>query len=91
MSEQLLPFCEALAPRLLLTDPQEAWLAEQQRRDTHCWRILALLQQGARTNRELAQISLDYRRRVSDLREQGHTIVCSPIDGKPGLTRYELS
>ncbi len=83
MTEQLLPFSEALAPRLMLTEPQEAWLVEQERRDTHCWRILALLKSGPRTNRELSQVSLDYRRRVSDLREQGHSVVCEPVDGKP--------
>ena len=51
--------------------------------------ILAMLQEGPKTNRELAEVALNYRARVSDLRAAGHTIEVAE-DKATGLNVYEL-
>ena len=51
--------------------------------------ILATLQEGLKTNRELAEVALNYRARVSDLRAAGYTIEVSE-DKATGLNVYEL-
>lgn len=89
MTSPMLPFSESLAHHALTVAARAEWLAEQQRRDTHCWRILGLLRSGRRTNRELNAVSFDYRRRVSDLRERGYVIQCRKSE-QPGLTYYTL-
>lgn len=50
--------------------------------------ILAMLQEGPKTNRELAEVSLKYTSRISDLRQHGYTIVNERLD--EGLTLYKL-
>jgi len=50
--------------------------------------ILARLQRGPATNRELAEISLKYTSRTSDLRAAGYRIAC--VRGPGGLSVYTL-
>ena len=38
--------------------------------------ILARLQQGTVTNRELSEIALKYTNRISEIRKSGHNVVC---------------
>jgi hypothetical protein len=66
------------------TPPEVARLSAQ------CRAILERLQRGRATNRELAEISLKYTGRVSDLRKAGHVIVCIARDRDSGITVYEL-
>lgn len=51
-------------------------------------KILAMLQEGPKTNRQLAEISLKYTSRISDLRAAGYTIANERLD--EGLTLYKL-
>jgi uncharacterized protein (UPF0128 family) len=44
--------------------------------------ILNRLQQGPATARELAELSLKYTSRVSDLRRAGHDVRCREADGR---------
>lgn len=50
--------------------------------------ILAELRRGPTTNTALAELSLKYTSRISDLRAAGFTIECSRLQG--GLTIYTL-
>lgn len=49
---------------------------EQQRLRGQNQRILALLQCGPQSNRRLAEVSLKYTSRISDLRKAGYVIRC---------------
>ena len=51
-------------------------------------RILARLEQGPATARELADITLKYTQRLSDLRKAGYDVQCSEAAG--GLSTYYL-
>ena len=61
---------------------------EQQRLSEQNQRVLARLQQGPASNRDLAAIALKYTSRISDLRAAGYVIV--PVERSGGLTIYEL-
>ena len=50
--------------------------------------ILDRLQRGPATNQELAQISLKYTSRLSDIRKAGYVVNCERGDG--GLNTYTL-
>jgi hypothetical protein len=50
--------------------------------------ILERLRQGPATNKELAEMSLKYTSRLSDLRANGFTVKCERKTG--GLTVYTL-
>lgn len=50
--------------------------------------ILERLRQGPATNAELAELSLKYTSRCSDLRKAGYTIVCERRSG--GVCVYRL-
>ena len=54
-------------------------------------RILELLEQGPRTNKQLAEISLKYTSRISDIRRAiaPRQIVCTKTEIQ-GVTRYEI-
>jgi len=49
-----------------------------------------MLRQGEVTNVELAQVALDYRGRIRDLRAAGFRIECLDKQSKSGVTRYKL-
>ena len=53
-------------------------------------RILARLQRGPATNRDLNAIAFRYSARIAELRDEGHRITWTPVKGKPGLTLYRL-
>jgi hypothetical protein len=55
-----------------------------------CLEVLAMLRQGEVTNVELAQVALDYRGRIRDLRAAGFHIECFDKQSKTGVTRYKL-
>lgn len=57
---------------------------------TQCDRILARLQRGPATNRDLNEIAFRYSARIAELRDRGHVIEWEPVKGHPGLTRYRL-
>jgi hypothetical protein len=63
---------------------------EKKRTGNQCETILARLREGAVTNHELAEISLKYTGRLSDLRKQGHVIECVTINRATGLSVYRL-
>lgn len=52
--------------------------------------VLARLQRGPATNRELAEIALKYTGRISELRDAGYDVVLVSEDRKTGLAVYEL-
>lgn len=52
--------------------------------------VLVMLRKGEVTNVELAQIALDYRGRIRDLRAAGFRIECLDKQSKSGVTRYKL-
>ena len=54
-------------------------------------RILARLERGPVSNRELADISLKYTGRISDLRANGYHVECFKHDYKSGLAWYRLA
>ena len=64
--------------------------SEAKRLSAQCHAILARLQQGPMTNREMSQIALSYTRRISDLREAGYDVQIKEQDHATGLTHYEL-
>jgi len=53
--------------------------------------ILQRLQQGPATNQELAQMSLKYTSRISDLRHAGYDVQVVERDYASGRTVYRLS
>ena len=65
--------------------------AERKRLSRQCEAMLARLQQGPATNRELAAISLKYTARISDLRAAGHDVDVVSRDHRSGLTVYRLA
>lgn len=61
---------------------------DRQRHEAQTDRILAKLQRGPCSNRDLAEIALSYTRRIKDLREQGYEIHLERLGG--GLNFYHL-
>jgi hypothetical protein len=51
--------------------------------------ILARLRSGPATNNEMAELSLKYTSRISDLRAAGYTVTCERLHR--GLTVYRLT
>jgi hypothetical protein len=64
--------------------------AEARRLSGQCAAILARLHQGPATNRELAQLSLKYTSRLSDLRSAGYDVRVVERDYASGRTVYQL-
>lgn len=60
------------------------------RLSNQCQRILERLQKGSATNRELAEISLKYTGRISDLRSAGYLIRCEE-NKRTGISVYRLA
>ena len=52
--------------------------------------ILARLQRGPATNRDLNAIAFRYSARIAELRDEGHAIAWRAVKGCPGLTIYRL-
>ena len=63
---------------------------EAPRLSKQCAAILARLQEGPATNRELAAISLKYTSRISDLRAAGYEVSITARDHETGLNTYAL-
>lgn len=63
---------------------------EQKRLTGQNAKILARLQQGPATNRELAAISLKYTSRLSDIRAAGYKVEVVERDHATGLVRYQI-
>jgi hypothetical protein len=63
----------------------------RQRFSRQCEAILARLQKGPATNRELAQLSLKYTSRLSEIRQAGYTVDVVKHDHKTGLVTYALA
>lgn len=64
--------------------------SERRRLSTQNAAILARLQRGTATNRELAGLSLKYTSRLSDLRKAGNIVRVVSRDYRTGLTVYQL-
>lgn len=60
-----------------------------ERHEAQTDKILAKLQRGPCSNRELAEVALSYTRRIKDLREQGYNISLERLGG--GLNYYHLA
>ena len=71
-------------------DPHVTEPDEQRRLTGQNLNILLRLREGPATNRELAQISLKYTSRISDLRKAGYTVTIIARDKKTGHTMYSL-
>lgn len=69
--------------------PRAAPVETKRRLNGQCGRILYRLRQGPATNVELAEISLKYTARISDLRKT-HDVRCTHQDKKTGIARYSL-
>lgn len=67
----------------------EAGVNQSGRRANQCQKILARLKAGPATNRELVEIAINYRARISDLRAMGYEIVCVH-EQNTGLSIYLL-
>ena len=52
--------------------------------------ILARLQRGPATNRDLNAIAFRYSARIAELRDEGHNITWRGVKGCPGITLYRL-
>jgi len=63
---------------------------EKKRLGGHCLKILERLRCGRVSNKELAQISLKYTGRISDLRARGYDVRCVENDRTTGVSFYEL-
>jgi hypothetical protein len=63
---------------------------ETRRLSRQCQAILDLLRRGRVSNHTLAQISLKYTSRLSDLRAAGHDVRVVTQDRRTGVTVYEL-
>lgn len=63
---------------------------EERRLGGQSLRILQRLQQGTATNVELAEISLKYTSRISNVRQAGYVVEVVGRDYKTGLTVYQL-
>ena len=74
-----------IGPRLGVVPPEE-----RQRLSTQCRAILARLQAGPATNRHLSDIGLNYRARVSELRQHGYNVQVIERDTKTGRSVYAL-
>jgi hypothetical protein len=72
-----------------VTDPTVA-TENKARLSKKCLEVLAMLRRGEVTNVELAQVALDYRGRIRDLRAAGFRIECLDKQSKSGVTRYKL-
>jgi len=68
-----------------LTEPAELRRLSGQNGD-----ILARLQHGPATNFELAQLSIKYTSRISDLRKAGYDVKVIERDYTSGMTLYKL-
>ena len=98
MPKQLSLFDDSGAPRRDRTygheySPCDHRVVEEEkpRLQGQCKEILELLQSRVKiTNRELADLALNYRARISDLRAAGYDITCVDRDHKTGLAMYEL-
>jgi hypothetical protein len=64
--------------------------AEHRRLSRQCAAILARLEQGPATNRDLAGLSLKYTSRISDLRKAGYQVAVTDHDRGSGRTVYAL-
>ena len=64
--------------------------AERKRLSAQCQQILERLQRGPVSNHALANISLKYTGRISDLRKAGYTIECYDQDRASGSSWYRL-
>lgn len=74
----VVPVSQALAP------------ATRRRLSRQAEAMLARLQAGPATNRELVGIGLNYRARISDLRAAGYDVVVQSHDHGTGLVVYVL-
>jgi hypothetical protein len=63
---------------------------ERPRLSRQCAAILARLEQGPATNRDLAGLSLKYTSRISDLRKAGYQVAVTDRDHGSGRTVYAL-
>jgi hypothetical protein len=63
---------------------------ERRRLSSQCERILALLHRGPATNRQLSDLALNYKARVSDLRKAGYRVECVDRNTRTGFSRYRL-
>lgn len=85
---------ESLPPISRSTDPETSHAAEREinrsgRRVRQVDKILARLREGPATNAELAELSLKYTSRISDLRARSYVIECKR-HGRGGITTYQL-
>lgn len=69
---------------VLMLQPERARLSNQ------CSIILGRLMQGRATNRELSEIALNYRARVSELRQRRHDVRVVEHNRVTGLAIYAL-
>lgn len=69
--------------------PREQASGEPARLAGQCAKIIARLRKGPATNRELCEIGLNYRARISELRQAGWNIP-APVEREDGLTFYRL-
>lgn len=70
--------------------PSHAPVDMRPRLGKQCAAILARLEAGPATNRELSQIALNYKARASELRQAGYGVVCYNHDKRTGLSWYRL-
>jgi hypothetical protein len=74
---------------VLLADPTVTE-AEKPRLRSQAERILARLRYSSANNVELAEISLKYTGRISDLRKAGYNVKCFAKNRRTGMCWYQL-
>lgn len=76
--------------KIRLRDPAVRHGPEAQRLNRQCRTVLAMLQVGPCSNRDLASVALKYTSRISDLRGAGYRIAVVERDTRTGLAMYAL-
>jgi hypothetical protein len=70
--------------------PSRAPCADRPRLSRQNAVILARLQQGPVSNRELSGLSLNYKARISELRQAGYPVACFNRNHATGHSMYRL-
>lgn len=81
------PQAQRVAPQPPAIDPVAV---EAKRLSRQCQAILERLRSGRASNSELAEMALNYRARISDLRQRGFRIKVTDRNHETGLSWYEL-
>jgi Helix-turn-helix domain len=90
MTDREMDYREELERMEVLPADPSVTKAEKPRLRSQCKTILHWLKRGRVSNVLLAEISLKYTSRISDLRKAGHNVKCVAKNRSTGMSWYEL-